>query len=60
MIPWLLMAEFVCRSGRSLGNLMKDRFVAFPSSGEMNFKVADATKAIENVLIAYSADALSR
>jgi len=59
MIPWLLIAELVSRSQRSLGNWVKDRFAAFPSSGEMNFKVDDAGRAIENVLSAYRADALS-
>ena len=59
MIPWLLIAELVSRSGRSLGAWVKDRFAAFPSSGEMNFKVADADTAIETVLSAYRADALS-
>jgi phosphomannomutase len=59
MIPWVLIAELVSRSGRSLGNWVKDRFAAFPSSGEINFKVADADKAIENVLSAYCVDALS-
>ena len=38
---------------------MNDRFAAFPSSGEINFKVADAATAIEKVLSAYRADALS-
>jgi phosphomannomutase len=59
MIPWLLIAELVSRSGRSLGDWVKDRFAAFPSSGEINFTVADAGTAIENVLSAYRADALS-
>jgi len=59
MIPWLLIAELVSRSGRSLGDWVKDRYAAFPSSGEINFTVADAGKAIENVLSAYRADALS-
>ena len=59
MIPWLLIAELVLRSGHSLGDWVKDRFAAFPSSGEMNFKVDDADTAIESVLGAYSADALS-
>jgi phosphomannomutase len=59
MIPWLLIAERVSRSERSLGNWVKDRFAAFPSSGEMNFKVADAATAIEDVLSAYRAAALS-
>ena len=59
MIPWLLIAELVSRSGRSLGDWVKDRFAAFPSSGEINFTVADAGTAIENVLSAYRAGALS-
>jgi phosphomannomutase len=59
MIPWLLIAELVYRSGHSLGDCVKDRFAAFPSSGEINFKVADGGKAIGNVLSAYRADALS-
>ncbi len=59
MIPWLLIAELVSRSGLSLGEWVKDRFAAFPSSGEMNFKVDDAGRAIENVLSAYRADARS-
>ena len=58
MIPWLLVAELVSRSGRSLGAWVKDRFAAFPSSGEMNFKVAEAGAAIEKLLFAYRADAL--
>ena len=59
MIPWLLIAELVSRSRRQLGNWVKDRFAAFPSSGEINFTVSDAGRAIENVLSAYRADALS-
>ncbi|MDB4841043.1 phosphomannomutase [Planktomarina sp.] len=59
MIPWLLIAELLSRSGRSLGDWVKDRFAAFPSSGEINFRVADAGKTIENVLSAYRADAFS-
>ena len=59
MIPWLLIAELVSRSEHLLGNWVKDRFAAFPSSGEMNFRVADAGKAIESVLSALRADALS-
>ena len=58
MIPWLLIAELVSRSRCSLGDWVKDRFAAFPSSGEMNFKVDDAGAAIEKVLSAYRADAL--
>jgi len=59
LIPWLLVAELVSGSGRSLGEWVKDRFAVFPSSGEINFTVTDAGKAIENVLSAYRAKALS-
>ena len=59
MIPWLLITELVSRSECSLGDWVKDRFAAFPSSGEMNFEVDEAGKAIESVLGAYCADALS-
>jgi phosphomannomutase len=38
---------------------VEDGFTAFPSSGVFHFTVADAGTAIENVLLAYCADALS-
>tara|TARA_B100000768_G_scaffold127550_1_gene118193 strand:- start:302 stop:481 length:180 start_codon:yes stop_codon:yes gene_type:complete len=53
------VAELVPHSGRSLGNWVKDRFLAFPSSGETNFRVEDAGPAIDNVLEAYREDAIS-
>ena len=59
MIPWLLVAELVSKSKRSLSDWVRDRFDAFPSSGEINFRVDDAGAAIDRVLSTYSADALS-
>lgn len=59
MISWVLIAELVSRSGHSLGAQVEDRFAAFPSSGEINFIVSDAAKAIAAVLSAYCSDALS-
>jgi len=59
MIPWLLVAELVSKSGRSLADWVRDRFAAFPSSGETNFRVADAGAAIDRVLAAYRGHALS-
>ena len=59
MIPWVLIAELVSRSGRSLGDWVKDRFAAFPSSGETNFNVDDASRSIDKVLQAYRSDAQS-
>jgi len=59
MIPWLLVAELLSKSGRSLADWVRDRFAAFPSSGEMNFRVTDAGAAIDRVLAAYRDEALS-
>ncbi len=59
MIPWVLVAELVSRSGRSLGDWVKDRFTAFQSSGETNFTVQDANEAIENVSSFYKDQAIS-
>ncbi|WP_343115723.1 phosphomannomutase [Ostreiculturibacter nitratireducens] len=48
MIPWLLIAELVSRSG-PLADLVADRKTAFPSSGEVNFTLEDPTAAIARV-----------
>ena len=53
MIPWLLVAELVSKSGRSLGDWVRARFEKFPSSGERNFRVANADVAIDAVLTEY-------
>jgi len=50
MIPWLLIAERISKSGRSLAELMEARMSAYPCSGEINFRVADATATIERVV----------
>ena len=54
MIPWLLMTELISRSGKSLGELVVDRFRKFPSSGEQNFTVSDPDKVIATILAKYS------
>ena len=59
MIPWLLVAELISRSGKSLSNLVAESFSAFPSSGEMNFKVADAETAIARVVKKFGPEAQS-
>ena len=59
MIPWLLVAELVCKSDRCLGDWVKDRCEAFPSSGERNFRVNNTSASIKRVLAAYRSDAYS-
>ncbi|NND39220.1 MAG: phosphomannomutase [Pseudomonadales bacterium] len=41
MIPWLLVAELVAKKGQPLSQLVADRQLAYPVSGEINRKVAD-------------------
>ena len=42
MIPWLLVAELMCRSGKKLSELVGARVDMFPCSGEINRKVDDS------------------
>ena len=42
MITWLLVAELVCKSGKTLSQLVGERMALFPCSGEINRKVEDA------------------
>ncbi|MCH9690814.1 MAG: phosphomannomutase [Gammaproteobacteria bacterium] len=58
MIPWLLIAELVSRSGKSLSTLVRERMAAFPCSGEINSVVADPAALLDAVEAEYSADAL--
>lgn len=57
MIPWLLIAELVSTSGLSLAELVEDRMRAFPCSGEINFKVADAAAATARVMAHFASHA---
>lgn len=41
MIPWLLTIELLSTTGKSLTQLVNERIAAYPSSGEMNFKLTD-------------------
>jgi phosphomannomutase len=50
MIPWLLIAELVSLKNVSLGELVSERIAAYPSSGEINIKLADPDASIERVL----------
>lgn len=54
MIPWLLIAQLVSESGRSLADWVEDRMAAYPCSGEINFKVTDAKAAVARVMAHYA------
>lgn len=58
MIPWLLVAELLSVKDQTLDQLVSDRMVAYPASGEINSKLSDPVAAIARVRAAYEADAL--
>ena len=59
MIPWLLIAELVSKTGVTLAALIEKQFTLFPSSGETNFYVENAKESTDRVLAAYRKKAIS-
>ena len=59
MIPWLLVLEIMCRSGRPLSTLVAERQARYPVSGEINREVPDPQAAMQRVEAYYAGEALS-
>ena len=55
MIPWLLIAGLVSQTGMPLATMVEDRMLAFPCSGEINFRVKDSKASIDRILGHFSA-----
>lgn len=60
MIPWLLVAELMGRTGQPLSALVGRMRAGFPSSGEINFRVQDAGAAVARVEAALGPKARAR
>ncbi len=60
MIPWLLVAELIGRTGTSLADLLAARRSAFPSSGEINFTVASPRDCMARIEAIYAPQATAR
>jgi phosphomannomutase len=58
MIPWLLVAELMSKTGKSLSALVGERQAKFPASGEINREVEDAGKTLQRLHEHYAAKAL--
>jgi len=58
MIPWLLVSALISQKGIPLSHMVADRIKAYPSSGEINFKIDDPAKAIHTIVDKYKQDAL--
>lgn len=59
MIPWLLVAELVCVRGKSLYEMVRERVAAYPSSGEINYSLANPAAAIQAIEDHYHSNAVS-
>lgn len=62
MVPWLLLIELLSVTGKSLAELVDDYITAFPSSGELNFKLGqtDAAAISQELEDKYSAHSPSK
>lgn len=49
MIPWLLVCSLMCRTGKTLSELVAERVAAYPVSGEINNKVNDPDDIIATI-----------
>ena len=59
MIPWLLVTQIICESGKSLSALVDERIKLFPASGEINRKLPDGNAAIQRIEKLYKPKAQS-
>ncbi len=59
MIPWLLVAEIMSQTGRSLAALVEERMALFPASGEINRKVDDEAEVLARIENLFAKDAIS-
>lgn len=54
MIPWLIILEHMVEAGKSLSELISDRMMKYPVSGEINRKVADQKNTIKKIEDTYA------
>jgi phosphomannomutase len=59
MIPWLLVAEIIGRTGKSLSQLVAERIALYPASGEINRVVVDPAAVIARIEKIYAPAALN-
>ncbi len=59
MIPWLLVVEQLCVTGKHLSEMVDERMTAYPVSGEINRTIQDPASLLAIVEEQYAASALS-
>ncbi|AYM89687.1 phosphomannomutase [Serratia sp. 3ACOL1] len=58
MIPWLLVTALLSAKGKTLNQLVGNRMLAYPASGEINRTLANAQHVIAKIRSIYEPDAL--
>ncbi len=58
MIPWMLVAELICNTGKPLSALVGERVEAYPASGEINRRLDDPQAALVRLKEHYGKDAI--
>lgn len=59
MIPWLLVAEMICKTGKTLSELVSERMAAFPASGEINSTIQNPAALLKKVQERYEGSAIA-
>ncbi len=59
MVPWLIIASMISDTGQPLSELIRERRLAYPSSGEINNRVDDAVAVIAKIKEIYLPQASS-
>ena len=59
MIPWLLVAQLISTSGKTLSELVGERMQMYPASGEINREVADAGRTLQLLHDRYAEEAIA-
>jgi len=58
MIPWLLVLEMICVAGKPLSQLLDERMLLYPASGEINRMVGDPKSIVKLVTEHFSGEAI--
>lgn len=59
MVPWLLVVELMARQNKTLAQLVDERMLAYPASGEINSEIADPPALLKKIEQHYATDANS-